>query len=204
MKSRFTFLFVYKYSLFGPPICYDVLLAGLCGADMPPLPAGFSTLHTCVLSKAHPKTSHSPQVEDAIESHNHTSFSYTLFKSIIIGHTQPRWATFNTMWNSRSPCGAESVAERRSSHCWSSWLALDKENHWQSKTAVGPDGWVQWALHNPSICCSQSPLDGAAQKDLGIKSSQAVTHPTICGAKPCLTSMITWQALYPRPFSFSL
>ena len=111
-----------------------------------------------------------------------------------------------TMWNSRSPCGADSVAERRSLHYhyWTSWLALDKENHWQSTTAVALDEWVQWALHNPSVCCSQSPLDGAAQNDLGIESFQAVTHPTICGVKPCLTSMITWQALYPRPYSFSL
>ena len=79
----------------------------------------------------------------------------------------------HTMWNGRSPCGAESVAERRSSHSWTSWLALDEENHWRSTPAVAPDGWVQWALQNPSICCSQSPLDDAAQNDLGIKSSQA-------------------------------
>ena len=108
------------------------------------------------------------------------------------------------MWNSRSPCGAESVAGRRSSHCWTSWLALDKENHWRSMPAVAPGGWVQLALHNLTICCSQSPLDGDAQNDLGIESSQAVTDPTICGAKPCLTSMITWQALYTRPYRFSL
>ena len=87
------------------------------------------------------------------------------------------------MWYSRSPCGAESVAERRSSHCWTSWLALGKKNHGQSMPAVAPDGWLQWALHNLSICCSQSSLDGAAQNDLGIKSSQAVTHPTIFGDK---------------------
>ena len=89
-------------------------------------------------------------------------------------------------------------------HMWNvdtmctSLLDLDKENHWPSTPAVAPDGWVQGALHNPSLCCSQSPLDGAALNDLGIKSSQAVTYPNICGAKPCL-SMITWQALYPRP-----
>ena len=109
-----------------------------------------------------------------------------------------------SMWNSQSPCGAESVAERRSSHCWTSWLALDKENHWRSTPAVAPDGWVQWALHNPPICCSLLPLDGAAQNDLGIESSQVFTHPTILGAKPCLKSMITWQALFPRPYSLSL
>ena len=121
-------------------------------------------------------------------------------KSVMSNPLQPLF----TIWNSRSPCGAESVSERRSFHCWTSWLALDKENRWRSTPAVAPDGWVQWALHNPSICCCQSPLDGEAQNDLGIKSSQAVTHPTVCGAKPCLTSMITWQALYPRPYSFSL
>ena len=76
-----------------------------------------------------------------------------------------------TMWNSRSPCGAESVPERRSSHCWTSWIPLDKVNHWQSTPAVTPDGWVQWALHNPSICCSQLLLDGALKNDFGIESS---------------------------------
>ena len=108
------------------------------------------------------------------------------------------------MWNSRSPCGAKCAAERRSSHWWTNWIALDKENHWKSTPAVAPDGWVQWALHNPSVCCSQLSLDGAAQNGLGIESSQAVTDPTICDAKFCLTSMITWQVLYPRSYSFSL
>ena len=95
------------------------------------------------------------------------------------------------MWNSRSPCGDESVAERQSSHCWTSWLALDKENHWWSTPAVAPDKWVQWGLHNPSICCSQSLLDPTIP-----------TIPTICGAqssgaKPCLIPMFAWHALYP-------
>ena len=117
----------------------------------------------------------------------------------------PFWVKFPfIMWNSRSLCGAEYVAERKSSHCWTSWLALDKENHWWSRPAVAPDRWMQWALHNLLICCSQWPLDGAAQNDLGIESSQAVTHPTICGAKPCLTIIITCQALYPRSYSFNL
>ena len=96
------------------------------------------------------------------------------------------WQSFSilvTMWNSRSPCGAESVAERLSSHCWTKWLALDKENHWQSTSPVAPDGWVHWALNNPLRCCSILLLDGAAQNGLGIESSKAVTHPTICGAQ---------------------
>ena len=71
------------------------------------------------------------------------------------------------MWNRRSPYGAESVAERRSLHCWTSWLPLDKENHWQSTPAVAPGGWLQWALPNPLICCSQWPLDSATQKWFG-------------------------------------
>ena len=38
--------------------------------------------------------------------------------------------------------------------------------------------------------------------DLGIVSSKAVTHPTICRAKPCLSSMITWQVFYSRWYRF--
>ena len=109
----------------------------------------------------------------------------------------------HTMWNRRSPCGAESVAERRSSHCWTSRLDLDKENHWWSTPAVAPDGWVQWALHNPSICCSQLPLDGAAQNDLGSVSSQAVTHLTICGAKPCLTLKLPREGQMALPLNLN-
>ena len=105
----------------------------------------------------------------------------------------------DTMWNSRALCEAESVAKRLSSHCWTSWLALDKENHWRSTPAVAPDGWVQWALHNPSRWCSLLPLDGAAQNGLGIENSKAFTRPTICGAKLCLCLMITWQAVYSKP-----
>ena len=67
-----------------------------------------------------------------------------------------------------------------------------------------PVSWLQWALHSPSRCSSELPLDGAAQNGLGIESSQAVTHPTLCRAKPCLTSMITWQTGYSRWYVLSL
>ena len=92
------------------------------------------------------------------------------------------WGSVFIIWNILSPCRAESVTERRSSHCWISWLVLDKGNHWRSTPVVAPDGWVQWALQNPSIYCRQLPLDGAAPKDFGIKCSQAVAYQTICGA----------------------
>ena len=74
----------------------------------------------------------------------------------------------------------------------------------RSTSAVVPGGWVQWALHNPSRCCSLLPLDGAVQNGLGIESSMAVTHPTIYGAKPSLTSMRTQHAVYSKSYRFML
>ena len=107
----------------------------------------------------------------------------------------------NTMWNSWSPCGGESVAERLSSHCWTSWLTLDKENLWQSTPAVAPDRWVQFALHNPPRCCSLLPLDGAAQN--GLESKVPRRHPfNYFWSQTCLTSMITWHAVYSKSYRF--
>ena len=113
-------------------------------------------------------------------------------------------STCPTMWNSLSLCGAKSVAKRLSTPCWTIWLALDQENLWQSTPAVAPDRWVQFALHNPSKCCSLLPLDGTVQNGLWIESSKAITHPTFCGAKPYLTSMITWQAVYSYSYRLML
>ena len=106
-----------------------------------------------------------------------------------------------TMWNSRSLCGAESVADRRSLHCWTSWLALDKENHWRSTPAVAPDGWVQWALHNmlQSVAarwrCTKLFWN---QKFPGSHPYNYLFSQTLLNINDYVTG------LYPRPYNFSL